>query len=122
MIANVAWRTWVKVMALLFLLLPGFPLLLVACGRALGLFGYSHFVFGAAVVLHALYYKLPAAIFGESMYPVEEFGPLPTPSGYAVAAILYAVLAFVISFPVCWLIRLGRFDIDQSTQGPHRLP
>ena len=122
MIPNVAWRTWVKVMALLFLLLPGFPLLLVACGRALRLLGYSHFVFVAAVVLHARYYELPAAIFGDSMYPVEEFGPLPTPAGYAVAAILYALVAFVISFPICWLIRLAMIDTDPSTPGPNRLP
>ena len=102
-----ASRTWVKVMAWLFLLLPGFPLLLLACGRVLTLMGYSHFAFSTAVVLHARYYQLPAAILGDSIYPAEEFGPLPTPAGYAFAAILYAVLAIVISFPICWLIRLG---------------
>jgi hypothetical protein len=121
MIVNAAWRTWVKEMALLFLLLPGFPLMLVACGRALSQFGYSHFAFGAALVLHARYYQLPAAIFGDSMYPAEEFGPFPTPAGYAIAALFYAALAFVISFPINWFIRRRMIHSDESMQSPdHR--
>ena len=125
MCAKSARRTWIKVMTVLCLLLPGFPLLLIAGTegmRLLGSLGLPQFGFAAVLILHALYYLLPTAIFGEPLFPAEKFGPIPTPAGYAVAAILYAALAFVISFPVCWLIRLGRLDIDQSTQGPHRPP
>lgn len=122
MIANIAWRTWLKVMALLCLLLPGFPLLLIAWGEGQRLLGWSQSSFYGVLILGGLYYQLPTAIFGEPMFPVEEFGPIPTPAGYAVAAILYAVLAFVISFPICWLIRPRMVENDQSRQGPHHLP
>ena len=113
MIEKSAKRTWIKVMAVLCLLLPGFPLLLIGWCRGMRLLGdlgdlglpEPPFGFFAVLWLHYYYYLLPTAMFGEPMFPVEEFGPIPTPAGYAVAAIFYAAVAFVISFPICWLIR-----------------
>ncbi len=124
MCAKSARRTWIKVMTVLCLLLPGFPLLLIAGTegmRLLGSLGLPQFGFAAVLILHALYYLLPTAIFGEPLFPAEKFGPIPTPAGYAVAAIFYGALAFVISFPICWLIRRRTIHTDKSMERADRL-
>lgn len=88
-------RAWMPIFALLVLLLPGFPLFFMAFGL-LGAYGFL-----PAVMLHHLYYWLPAKIFGKTLYPVEEFGVIPTTAGYAVATVFYAAIALALSFPVC---------------------
>ncbi len=94
----------------LFALLPGFPLLLAFGAIVLTSAGLSHFVFVPALGLFNHYYRLPSWVFGRGLFPVEEFGVLPTPIGYAIAALFYAALAIVLSFPVCWLIGFGKQD------------
>ena len=106
MILNDQRRRWCKVVAVLLVLLPAFPLFLFCGSIAFSVVGVSHLVFLPALIAHNLYYRLPAMIFGESLFPAEEFGLIPTSAGYAVAAILYALIAIVLSFPVCWLLKL----------------
>ena len=88
-------------------LLPGFPLLLILGGMLFRVAGLAHLTFLPALMAHNFYYSLPAMIFGQSLFPVEEFGFLPNSAGNAVAAILYTLIAIALSFPVCWLVRLG---------------
>jgi hypothetical protein len=107
-------RRWMMILAALFVLLPGFPILMIIVGCPLAIIGLDGIVFMVALRSHNLYYSLPAALFGKGLFPSEEFGYLPTSAGITVAAILYAMIALALSFPLCWMIgklkqgRMGR--------------
>jgi hypothetical protein len=101
-------QTRLIIVIVLFGLLPGFPLLLILSGVTFTVAGLSQHAFLPMLKAHNFYYSLPAAIFGQSLFPAEEFGLLPTFAGYVVAAILYALIAIALSFPVCWLFRVQR--------------
>jgi len=89
-------RTWWKVLVALLFLFCGFPLLLLVLGM---------FAFDLAMSLHNLYYLLPAQLFGPDLYPMEDSSIFPTATGYAAAALIYALLAVILSFPGGWLIK-----------------
>lgn len=98
-------RTWLGVFVTLLVLLPGLPYVIMLFGIVLKLFNLSGILFVPALLLHNLYFSVPALLFGERFYPAEEFGYFPSATGYAVAAVLYGVLAFGLSFPVTIGIR-----------------
>jgi hypothetical protein len=98
-------RVWRLCFLVLLVVLPGFPILGIGIAILFSLVGLGGLLFTPALILHNLYYKLPAVLFGDALYPVESFGYLPTAGGYAVAALLYAVIAFASSFALTALIR-----------------
>ena len=98
-------RRLVFVVMVLFALLPGLPILLALGAVACGLAGIGHLVFAPALLLFNLYYRLPAMIFGSSLFQSTEFGLRPTVGGYAVAAVLYAFIALALFLPIYWVVR-----------------
>ena len=108
-------RTWLLSVLLLFVSLPGFPLLMFVCGTAFKVAGLSHIAFLPMLTAHNYYYLLPATVFGPALFSSAEFGLIPTSRGYAVGAIFYAIIAFALSLPLSWLLRRGwHHDSDQE--------
>ena len=102
-------RRLVWVVISLFALLPGFPVLLALGAVVCGMAGIGTLVFAPALLLFNLYYRLPAMIFGSSLFQSTEFGLRPTTGGYAVAAVLYGLIALALFVPIYWLFaRKGR--------------
>jgi len=100
-------RTWLKVFVALLILLPGLPYIMMLVILVLEPFDLSVYLFMPAIILHNCYFWLPALLFGDRLYPAEEFGYLPSVGGYVVAALLYGTVALGLSFPVSrWAQRL----------------
>jgi hypothetical protein len=93
-------KTWLLTFITLIVFLPGLPYCIMFIGLVLKPFGLSMFLFMPSLIIHNLYFALPALLFGKNLYPAEEFGYLPTKSGYVVAAALYAIIALLLSLPV----------------------
>jgi hypothetical protein len=87
-------RTWLKAFIALFVLTAGLPYLMILLGLILMPFGLSGMLFVPALYIHNAYFMLPELIFGNTIYPSEEYGYLPGFAGYALATLLYGVIAF----------------------------
>ena len=109
-------RTWFRVFIALLILLPGLPYLLIFLGLVLRPFGLQGNLFVPALILHNVYFTFPALLFGKGLYPAEEFGYLPSASGYAVAAVLYGLIALGLSFPISTGIHRLRIKRDEGQQ------
>ena len=101
-------RRWIKIGLPLFVVLPGFPLLLIILAL-ISLIGFGPALFVIGLTLHNWYYAFPAAIFGKELFPSAEFGYLPTAGGYLLAGVLYTIIATVLLLII--LRTIGRTNI-----------
>ena len=101
-------RTWAKALITMLVILPGFPILMIVVGLPLAMLGLSGPVFMTCLTLGNLYFSIPALVFGNRMFPSEEFGLMPTPGGYCAAALLYGAIALALSFPIAAAIGTSR--------------
>lgn len=112
-------------LAALFALLPGFPVLLLSFGGVVAAVRHPRAGFQIALTLSNLYLSVPASVFGSSLFPPGEFGYVPTTAGLLFAFGFYAVIAIAISIVVdrvrCyrWLgRRRGRLGPDGQPLTP----
>lgn len=98
-------RLWLKVFIALLILIPGLPYVLLAIGLLLRPFDLQVLLFAPALIIHNVYYTLPALIFGNGLYPSESFGYLPETSGVIIAAVFYGCISFGLAFPISAGIR-----------------
>ena len=98
-------KTWSRVFITLFIMSAGLPYVMMLLGLVLMPFDLSHHLFVPLLLIHNLYFSLPAFLFGDTLYPSESFGYLPGVVGYAIATVMYGLIAFALSFPVTAGIR-----------------
>ena len=108
--------TWLKTLACLFILLPGFPLWTGVVSVVLESIGMEELSVLVYLIAVNVYLWLPALLFGEDLFP---FGTLQgsTNAGDLVAALFYGVLALALSFPIAGGIKRLRHKQECGEQG-----
>ncbi|OGV47907.1 MAG: hypothetical protein A2017_02345 [Lentisphaerae bacterium GWF2_44_16] len=96
---------WLKVVIALVILFPGFPLLLFSFVKIFFMFvthaHLSPFFAGYTLMLmilaHHFYYT---AVLPKTLYTIHSMGTVVSTEGYIRAAIIYTLIAFILSVPV----------------------
>jgi len=112
-----AWR-YIRKRLIIFIplvvLLAGFPLIIIIIGiLSMALLGVVGFMF--TLYLYNFYFVLPAAIFGEGLFPSHEFGYDPSTTGILVASVFYGIISIPLALLICRVLeKRGIIKPDKS--------